>query len=139
MKTITRLINNFRYFFKLGFKAINKKIIALEKLVEFQETALNNAIDNSIDNILYELPDHLNLVKKPQIKNFYETICEIASSNKSLIRFGDGEIAIIQGKSIGFQQHHPQLQERLEQILASNSENIMIVISYMIFWQIRQI
>lgn len=39
-----------------------------------------------------------------------ETLDKLLNSTKSLIRFGDGEIAIIQGKSLSFQSFTPEIQ-----------------------------
>lgn len=55
-----------------------------------------------------------------------ETLDKLLDSTKSLIRFGDGEIAIIQGKSLSFQSFTPEIQIQLKSILLSNDENILI-------------
>lgn len=48
----------------------------------------------------------------------------------SFCRFGDGEIAIMNGESISFQQYHPELASRLRKILIANEEGILVGINY---------
>lgn len=48
----------------------------------------------------------------------------------SFCRFGDGEIAIMNGESIAFQQYHPKLASRLRKILIANEEGILVGINY---------
>ncbi len=87
-----------------------------------------------LDNIIYELPEKLNVIEKPKIKNFNETIDELILTNKSFCRFGDGELFLIMGKGIGFQDKNDLLAKRLQDVLTSESENIMVGINYHYFY-----
>ena len=46
-----------------------------------------------------------------------ETIDTLISSEKSMIRFGDGEITMIRGRSLKLQQVSPEIAEGLKRIL----------------------
>jgi len=66
----------------------------------------------------------LNEMKNSRIKilNIEESLVKIKEEKKSICRFGDGELDLINGKKIGFQEANPQLAKRLEQILKSNQD-----------------
>ena len=57
-----------------------------------------------------------------------ETIDELLKTDKSLIRFGDGELRILVGKDIGFQKSDKALQKRLAEVLAYRGNEIMIAL-----------
>jgi glycosyltransferase family protein len=67
----------------------------------------------------------------PQIQEVEESVQDIILNHKSLCRFGDGEFATIDGVS----RHHfqtimnPLLSVRLEEVLRSADENILIAIA----------
>lgn len=68
----------------------------------------------------------LNLFfRKPKVKSDIETIDRIIEQKSSVSRFGDGEIAIINGVQLGFQSHDDKLAQRLDQVL--RSENDMMI------------
>ncbi len=69
---------------------------------------------------------HWNDIKVPQIKNNEETIQELINSNKSLIRFGDGEFSLMEGIKIVFQDVNQKLVDYLKEIFAFNHENLLI-------------
>lgn len=67
---------------------------------------------------------------KLSILNTDETLCLLEKEQFSFLRYGDGEIAIILGKSIPFQEYHPQLAQKLLDILKLNEQHIKIGIPY---------
>lgn len=69
----------------------------------------------------------LKKVRKLNVASFWETI-EAVKKQKSLIRFGDGELTIINGGSIGFQKKDSLLAKRLKEILSSDTPNVIIAI-----------
>lgn len=87
-------------------------------------------INDYFDNLLYEI-DKLPL--KPKIKNNEETIQALLSSNKSICRFGDGELQLINNKNIPFQKHSPKLTSKLIEVLSSKNPNIMIAIPNVLY------
>jgi hypothetical protein len=55
-----------------------------------------------------------------------ETLEEIIKNNKSISRFGDGELGFIFGNGIFFQKFNKNLSKRLYNILKSNEEGLLI-------------
>ena len=64
--------------------------------------------------------------KAPEILNKEETI--EALKNKSIARYGDGELYIMLGLGIKFQEYDKKLSERLKEVAVSNNDNCLIAI-----------
>lgn len=64
--------------------------------------------------------------KKPIIKSIDETLDYIVENHCSVSRFGDGEFAIIQGNSNGFQNENNELGARLAKILIEPIDNHIV-------------
>ena len=62
------------------------------------------------------------------VKGIDETIDELVQSKRSLIRFGDGEVALIRGFDLRFQLFSDELQQELINALSTKSEDLMIAI-----------
>ena len=71
----------------------------------------------------YEIGENTN---RPKVLNVHQTLELLATTNKSIARYGDGEFNLIFGESIPFQTFDSNLQNRLKDILVSCDENIMI-------------
>lgn len=78
---------------------------------------------NLIRNICYKY-----LYKKPNVLNSEETIKYIIDNKCSVSRFGDGELNIMEGGRIGFQDANNILMNRLKEIILSKNNNILICI-----------
>lgn len=59
-----------------------------------------------------------------------ETLTLLEAHKNSFLRYGDGEIAIMMGSSIPFQEYNKELSKRLRHILNQSGENIKIGIPY---------
>ncbi len=70
--------------------------------------------------------------RKINVRNIDETIDKLIQSNKSLIRFGDGEIALIRGFDIRFQHYSEDLAKELLQALKQN--DVMVAIPDILYW-----
>lgn len=90
-------------------------------------------INRAIDNVRYEWQDD----KMPgedcyQVK-FYDyetTIREIVENGKSLVRFGDGEFAIMAGRARQkFQRYDQDLAKRLQTIIQTDEEGLLVAIA----------
>lgn len=57
-----------------------------------------------------------------------ETIDELIHTDKSMVRFGDGEITMIRGRSLKLQEVEPEIREGLKRLLAYRHENMMVTI-----------
>lgn len=65
---------------------------------------------------------------EPHVVSPLETIEKISDGNMSAIRFGDGEISLIEGNDLGFQEYDPSLAQKLEEILRERTEKLLICI-----------
>ena len=64
--------------------------------------------------------------KKPIVKNIEETILELVNSNRSIARYGDGELDLIMGGDINFQKNDIRLVQKLKDILLLEDEYFMV-------------
>ncbi len=129
--TLMTFIKNLKYLGRYNLKNIQQGSAHINTLIS--ETQLNNALDN----LVYELPSlfrHSKTIFRPKIKNFEETLDELINQNKSLIRFGDGEVLIMENRAIGFQDANPILAKRLQEIIKTDDPNLMIGINYHYFY-----
>lgn len=61
-----------------------------------------------------------------KIANPDETVSELISKSKSITRFGDGEFDFIYGKGMNYQKYDKKLANRLQEVLNSNEEDLLI-------------
>lgn len=66
--------------------------------------------------------------EKIRVCSIDETIDELLASDKSLVRFGDGEISLIKGRKNATQAENEELAKRLKSILAVRDEGLMITL-----------
>ncbi len=66
--------------------------------------------------------------KKPNILSIEKTIDTILEKDLSVIRFGDGEISLIDGIDLPFQKRSDELSEKLEHILQAKDSGLLICI-----------
>lgn len=76
--------------------------------------------------IVYLLYKSRILKNKLQIMSIDETIDCMINTDKSLVRFGDAEISIIEGRTTQFQQFDNSLAQRLSDILAYQNDQIIV-------------
>lgn len=65
---------------------------------------------------------------EPTVLSSEETIGLILSNKSSLIRFGDGEISLIEGRNLGFQTYDKNLSEELKKIIEIKDDKLLIAI-----------
>lgn len=63
-----------------------------------------------------------------QVHSIDETIDELLHTDKSMVRFGDGEIVMIKGVDLMLQQAAPEIGEGLAKILAYQYDGLMVTI-----------
>lgn len=66
--------------------------------------------------------------EKPMVRSLSETLQYIVDHKSSICRYGDGEFNIALGTAIGFQHLTSHMSERMNQVLQSDDENILIAI-----------
>lgn len=62
----------------------------------------------------------------PRVINTQDTLVYLAKHKKSFARFGDGELNLIAGKSIGFQSSDVKLSNALRNVLKSHNHDCII-------------
>lgn len=69
-------------------------------------------------------------IKKCGIKvhSIEETIDELIHTNKSMVRFGDGEITMIRGRSLKLQKAEPEIVEGLKRMLGYQYDDLIVTI-----------
>lgn len=67
-------------------------------------------------------------IKQPKVLSINKTIDMVLEKELSVIRFGDGEISLIDGLDLGFQKNNLDLSKKLEFILQYNNERLLICI-----------
>lgn len=111
-------INNIRYLARYNLKEIDSKIQSFPNLSNFADL-LPNEIKNDFDKI-----------QPPIVKTSFETLQILLETQKSFIRFGDGEYILMNGGSIGFQKYDENLARDLEAIITSEDKNLLIGLGY---------
>lgn len=101
------------------------------KEIKNKDTILREQLHEILDNLLaYEIPEKSTSTIKPKIKNIEETIDFLINTQSSFARFGDGELSLINNKSIPFQDADPILAARLKQTLHADEKGLAIGINY---------
>ncbi len=84
-------------------------------------------VDHHLERLQYEKGAYAD---KLQILTTGETMRLLEKEKVSFLRYGDGEIAIMMGNSIPFQEFNPKLARRLRKILRTETEGLKIGIPY---------
>jgi len=121
------------YFKKIGklkilkLKFNNKKIKNTKKYIIFLNISI---ILISYVYYVYKLnipPE--KIFKKIKIHSKFDTLNELIIHNKSISRFGDGELNLIYGEGNLFQDCNKLISRKLVKILKSNEKNLLIGIN----------
>lgn len=78
--------------------------------------------------IVYALYEKGILPNKMKVHSIDETIDELLHTNKSMVRFGDGEIVMIKGGNLVLQKAAPEISEGLAKILAYEYDDLIVTI-----------
>lgn len=78
--------------------------------------------------IVYFLYEKGILHNRIRVHTIDETIDELLHTDKSMVRFGDGEIVMIKGVDLMLQQAAPEIGEGLAGILAYQDDDLMVTI-----------
>lgn len=85
-----------------------------------------NQYKSILAKIIYKMY-RCGILKNPlSVASLDETIEELLNSNKSFVRFGDGEIRLIEGDRLPLQDADRKLAQRLKEIIGTRSDDIMI-------------
>lgn len=87
---------------------------------------MNQKVKDKIAQHIYLLYKYKILKNKIKVYTVDETINQLLNTQKSLVRFGDGEITMIRGRSLQLQNVDINLITDLKRILNYEHENLMI-------------
>ena len=113
--SIIKFINNLRYLSRYNLKDFN--------------TFLEN-LDNYTQCVKYQTKADWENIVTPKIKDNFSTLYELVNTEKSLIRIGDGEFTLIEGRDIPFQSYDKRLAHGLIEILKSNYNNLLVGLAW---------
>lgn len=88
---------------------------------------LPKRIYRKYESARYRKGKYRNLIK---VMNTQETLEYLSENTVSFCRFGDGEIAIMNGESIAFQEYDADLAKKLKEILVADEDGLKIGINY---------
>ena len=92
---------------------------------------MKSKIKQILSNIVYWLYETNILKNEIKVQNMEDTIEELLNTNKSLVRFGDGEIVVLKGKNIVFQQSNAEISEGLKRIISYPHEGLIVALPQM--------
>lgn len=87
--SLKRFLQNIIYLARYNLKDINNNSLAYMKHRINFAAKLRNEIKNDFD-----------ILKPPRVKSVADTMNELVNTNKSIIRFGDGEYIIMGGGGV---------------------------------------
>lgn len=89
---------------------------------------MDQKIKDRIADVVYFFYQHKILKNRIKVYSVDETIEQLLTTKKSLVRFGDGEITMIRGRSLRLQDTDPTLIEDLKRILRYDHEDLMVAV-----------
>lgn len=112
-------------FEKAAKKALEEKVnVKIKKIIVKVLYYFYNLAKDIREELRYFVVIKFN--KFPKVKTEFETAETLVNTRKSLARVGDGEISLMQGTSLRFQEYVPELAKKLKEVLNSNEENVLI-------------
>ena len=77
---------------------------------------------------MYSLYQHKIWKNDVKVQSMDETIEELLNTNKSLVRFGDGEITVLKGNDITFQKSSNEISEGLKRIISYSYDGLIVAL-----------
>lgn len=109
-----------------GYSAVCLKKKKAKELAD-QFTRLPRRIFRHLERRRYEKGKYAD---KLHILTTEETLCLMENNQISFLRYGDGEIAIMNGSSIPFQEYDAKLARKLRKMLKTDIEGLKVGIPY---------
>lgn len=78
--------------------------------------------------VMYEVYQHKPLAGRISVHSIDETLDVLQNTEKSMVRFGDGEIVVINGRNIPTQSGSREIAEGLKRILAYSCEDLIVML-----------
>lgn len=92
------------------------------------EKMIKGWIKKLLAYIVYKLYRCNILKSKIKVRTIEETIKELQTTQKSMVRFGDGEITMIRGRSLKLQEVKPEIIEMLKRVLGYQYDEMIVTI-----------
>ena len=103
--------------------------VVIQKVRGATPLRIRQKIGPVISFVLYVFNTRVRKNRKiPKVLPIKDTVDLIVKKKLSVIRFGDGEISLIDGLNLGFQKRDRELSNKLEVILRTNKEGLLICI-----------
>lgn len=118
----------------------NIKYLMNNNLKDSKRTIVCDALEHFDSYYKYEIlddPDFIDNMPVLSVYDYDETVDLLLKNPKSFCRFGDGEIDLIEGKDIPFQEYNHELGIRLKNILAVSNDSLYVGINYNYFHNTR--
>lgn len=138
---LRRFIRNIRKAFRRSawseLDALHEQVDLLRRVHEEESACIIPLL--SYVEILYR-NEAAGVLGKPRVMSAEDTLKEIATTQKSLIRYGEGELQPIDGGRALFQCPNERLGARLAEILQTDREDIVLCIqNWLWFWPEKQL
>lgn len=100
------------------------------KQVGKSESALRRFLKDAAADTVYRLYAHhiLRMRHEIRVMSVEETIRSLQDGEKSLVRFGDGEFAMMRGVSLALQAQDPELTRSMQEILRNDEPELIVTI-----------
>lgn len=117
------------FILRKAAKGYSRKRLKQKQLKDFAGKLVKfpRRVDRHFERKRYERGRY---AQKLHILNTEETLALMENEKISFLRYGDGEIAIMQGGSIPFQEYDPKLAKRLRKLLRTDMDGLRIGIPY---------
>ena len=89
---------------------------------------IKKQIKGIIAHLVYLLYKNKVLKTDIRVQSIDETIDELITTNKSMVRFGDGEMTMMMGKNLQLENHQQQLADSMMRIIGYEHDNLMVAI-----------
>ena len=89
---------------------------------------MKRKIKDILAAVVYFLYEKGILPNRIKVHSIDETIDKLLNTEKSMVRFGDGEIVMIKGVDLMLQKASPEIAEGLREILAYSYDELMVTI-----------
>lgn len=89
---------------------------------------IKRKVKGVIAQLVYLLYKYNILKTNINVQSIDETIEELLTTEKSLVRFGDGEMTMMMGRSLQLESHQHELAESMKRIIRYEHEDLMVAI-----------
>lgn len=93
-----------------------------------REQVMKRKIKDILAAVVYFLYEKNIWKGTVRVYSIDETLDELLRTDKSMVRFGDGEIMMIKGRALNLQQASPEISKGLAQILGYQYDNLLVTI-----------